>query len=215
MKIFIINLERSTERKEHMIKELEKHNITNYEFFNGMDARENDYSEHVDFNKFKESHKRTIKVGEIGCALSHIRLYEKIVELNEPCIILEDDLEFLKNSDKINNFSFSKPFDVIFFNDHHAKNIFPNYGPILDTRLEQGLVFEKISLKITEIRGLVPCWLGTSYAISPSAAQKILNYNYPIKTVADSWFRFPIENVYHSKPAIFKQMTKHFGTLVQ
>lgn len=40
-------------------------------------------------------HNRRMTKGEIGCILSHIKAWEKCVELQEPIIVLEDDVEIL------------------------------------------------------------------------------------------------------------------------
>ena len=73
-KIFIINLEYRTDRKEQMINELEKHNIINYEFFKAVrpgiqDIIEwnNNYCSHVK-NSFAKSDKFLYyQIGCLGC----------------------------------------------------------------------------------------------------------------------------------------------------
>jgi len=44
-------------------------------------------------------HNRKFTHGEIGCTLSHIGVWNKCIELNEPIIVFEDDVEFLPNFD--------------------------------------------------------------------------------------------------------------------
>ena len=99
MKIFIINLKKSVEKKEYMINLLNKYNIQ-YEFFEGIDGSKlnvNDYKANLDWiNPCDNSH---TKLGEIGCSLSHYYLWKKIIEKNiESAIILEDDIEILNDN---------------------------------------------------------------------------------------------------------------------
>jgi len=100
MKIFIINLERATERKNIMLPQIEKLNSKKYEFifFKAIDAKQNQHS------KFKNERQSFLSKiirgkylvdGEIACFASHFSLWQKCIELNEPIVILEDDVEFL------------------------------------------------------------------------------------------------------------------------
>jgi GR25 family glycosyltransferase involved in LPS biosynthesis len=112
-KIFIINLEYRTDRKEQMINELEKHNITNYEFFNAVrpgiqDIIEwnNNYCSHVK-NSFPRSDKfLNYQIGCLGCLKSHVEVCKLALERNyKNILILEDDTEFIHNLDTLSKFS--------------------------------------------------------------------------------------------------------------
>lgn len=48
---------------------------------------------HIFSDEFRDSHQNP---GEMGCFDSHFRLWEKCVELNEPIMIFEDDVEFTR-----------------------------------------------------------------------------------------------------------------------
>jgi len=118
MKIFIINLERSTNRKIEMQNEMQKLN-NNFEviFFDAVDAKLNKHIFYKDkyFSKLtKYLIGKNLSDGEIACFASHFLLWEKCVELNEPIIILEDDIiiqphfeEGIKNIVK-SNYNFVK-----------------------------------------------------------------------------------------------------------
>jgi len=100
MKIFIINLERATERKNIMLSQIENLNTKEYEFifFEAIDAKKN---QHLEFKNERQSFLtkiiggRNLVDGEIACFASHFLLWQKCVELNEPIVVLEDDIEFL------------------------------------------------------------------------------------------------------------------------
>lgn len=102
MKIFIINLERSVDRKEHMLKEIEKlkgdKDFQKYEFI-FFKAIEPGTKEFIEFKNMYFSpytcymfHGRVINDNEVACYASHFSLWQKCKELNEPIIVLEDDI---------------------------------------------------------------------------------------------------------------------------
>ena len=110
MKIFIINLERSKDRKKFMEEQYKKFRIP-YEFFKATDGKnisdewiENNLSK--EFKKEYEKYKnRFIKKGAIGCADSHRRLWKYILNKyneDEIFLILEDDSYLIENEDFLN-----------------------------------------------------------------------------------------------------------------
>lgn len=96
MKTYIINLERSPERRIYMEKVLKNHPLLDYEFITAVDGKFLSMEEReklFDTKKFLERYSVEVRPGEIGCTLSHQRCYEKIVKDNEPfALILEDDI---------------------------------------------------------------------------------------------------------------------------
>ncbi|EAK9939898.1 glycosyltransferase family 25 protein [Campylobacter lari] len=115
VKVFIINLERSEDRKNFMQEQIQKlftcnpnlKDLLEFEFFRAIDGSKN---EHL---KFK-SHSpwwcqlvlgRELSDSEKSCFASHYSLWKKCQELNSPIIILEDDIifsdELLNNSNII------------------------------------------------------------------------------------------------------------------
>ena len=111
MKIFIINLKRRDDKLERIKDRISKIGLDKYyeiEIFNAIDGREinkeyliqNNYEISLNWND--NLHRRPMKWGEIGCAISHYQVWNKIIEQNlESAIILEDDVVF--KSDFINN----------------------------------------------------------------------------------------------------------------
>ena len=94
LKIFLINLRRDKERKKFCINQFKKFNVK-YEIFDAYDgnalSRENlsKYSSKLAF----KTEKRDLAFDEIGCSLSHLKIYEKIVkEKVSESLILEDDI---------------------------------------------------------------------------------------------------------------------------
>lgn len=102
-KIFVISLERSTDRQEHINEVL--HGL-NYQFFYGADKNNLCLQELKDKNIYNEKsairhdrYSRAMKAGQIACAISHKNLYEEIIT-NEykRTLILEDDVEPIHGS---------------------------------------------------------------------------------------------------------------------
>ena len=96
MKIYIINLARSPDRKIAMQNEIQKlSNNFEVHFFNAIDAKAN---EHIPFKEkyFSKLTKylrgKNLSDGEIACFASHYCLWEECIKLNKPIIILEDDI---------------------------------------------------------------------------------------------------------------------------
>ncbi len=99
MKIFIINLARSKDRKEYMQGQVDKIGL-DCEFFSAIDGRNLDRKWLSKIAKSKFYNQITARAGfaknhsnnEIACFASHFSLWQKCIELNEPIIVLEDDV---------------------------------------------------------------------------------------------------------------------------
>ncbi len=99
MKIFIINLDRSKDRKQYMQQQFDKIGVE-CEFFSAIDGRSLDrkWLSKVAKSKFynqitgRAGFARSHSNNEIACFASHFSLWQKCIELNEPIIVLEDDV---------------------------------------------------------------------------------------------------------------------------
>lgn len=94
MKIFVINLRRSNDRRQHMMEQLERLGLE-YEMFDAIDGQAKPL--HRLFAKYDSITRlkwkvRPLSQGEVGCFASHYSLWEICVRLNEPIVVLEDDL---------------------------------------------------------------------------------------------------------------------------
>ena len=94
MKVFLINLAGSTERFEKSNVQLSRFDI---EFervcaVNGAKLKNEEIARHYSPEQNKAKYYKSLTVGEIGCYLSHRKVWEEIVENEIPsAIILEDD----------------------------------------------------------------------------------------------------------------------------
>lgn len=92
LKIFIINLADRADRRAHVHRQLAASG-TDFEFFTAVEgpgalrdyfAGRNDWPSHMQLE-------RRGSPSEIACYASHLSVWRKCIELNEPVIILEDD----------------------------------------------------------------------------------------------------------------------------
>lgn len=125
-KVFIINLEHRKDRKEAMIKQMEKMNITNYEFFKAIKPIEqlitawnpNFLIPMPQWFLRTGGNVTKYKIGALGCMLSHIKIIKICLERNyENVLILEDDTEFLTSNITFDSLieHFSPVFDTLDF----------------------------------------------------------------------------------------------------
>lgn len=92
--IFVLTLEGAEHRRRTLVKRLGDQGLS-YELFFGIDGRNvsEEYERLIDRLSAQENLGRPMVDAECACALSHNRIYQKIVERGMSCaIILEDDI---------------------------------------------------------------------------------------------------------------------------
>ncbi len=116
--IFVINLLKDTDKKENINKKFQRYGIENYTFFEGIIPDEK-YQEIFEIvSNYNDKWGRINYIGEMGCFLSHKKIWENIVSENlDNSLILEDDIYFHKNFQKIleDNISVFDKYDIIYF----------------------------------------------------------------------------------------------------
>lgn len=138
-KIYYINLDKRPERNLHTINEIKKINITNVERVSAIDGSKLDIINLSDnlitsdgksdaLDKTKGLY-YILTRGATGCALSHLSVYNKIIEEmsdNDYILILEDDI-YIDNdiNSKLNYYINKIPkYDILFLGYHeHANSI--------------------------------------------------------------------------------------------
>jgi len=180
--VYVVNMKKDIKRKHHIINELTKQQITNFEFIEGVDGSlmsekeivNETYSDENGFNKWNVE----MSNGEIGCSLSHVKVYKKLIESKyNIALILEDDAVFLKPFSKIlSNFilsSFSNKKQIILISEIRE-------------------FYKKPIKKINnyELVKVTNAFFTHSYFINKPAAKAILSFNYPVKTTPDNFLFF-------------------------
>ncbi len=94
MKVFVINLKRSVERRARMEHVLSKAGIS-FEFLQAVDSSASNflYSERRNDALTRKRFGYKLVDNEIACFASHHLAWEKCLEVNEPILILEDNCD--------------------------------------------------------------------------------------------------------------------------
>ena len=183
-KVYIINLQKDKNRKKNILNELKKQNLKNYKFIsavNGNKLKKKEINSLISKDKnFINPINTNMSKSEIGCSLSHIKIYKEIVKSDiDYALILEDDAFFLNKFTK----NLKK---FISINFKYKKQI------ILLSELRE---FYKIPIdkeKDYEIVDVTNAYFTHSYFINNEAARSLLHFNFPVKTVADNFIIFKI-----------------------
>lgn len=180
-KVLIISLQRATQRREHVLKQMQEINIP-FEFFDAVDGRELTETQKslADLSLAEELLGHTLVPGEIGCALSHIGIYEKMVQENmKSCIILEDDILFdpqfkaiLKKIETLQN-----DWELIYLLHGKAKT-----WPLKRT-LAPGFKLARYGFPSKNSKRTIIYTVG--YMLTLEGAKKLLKVAYPIRMPSD------------------------------
>lgn len=209
MKVFIINLEKSVERKEK-IEKLAIQSGLDYEFIPAFDGRNltvTERNELYDEGAAKRTTGRIFSNGEIGCAISHRKAYELILERNiDRAVIVEDDVLFendckkvLEGIEKIKKRNFIIKLEdraVILGTSVWASRIDPGY---------------------TYSRCIEPEFYGAyGYCIDNLAARNLLGFPKRISYLSDDWNAFSRKvSVYILKPHVIRLNEEYHSDIWQ
>ncbi len=171
--VWVLNLQRDHERRAFMQEQLNVLNVT-YEIIAGVDGKtlsKQDLS-HYSQQAAIYSCGRRLGFGEIGCALSHARIWERIVKEGiEEVLVLEDDVEINPLLFKILERKSKFPKDYEFINFLTDVRQQP-FGPF---------VFDGYRFSRHQEYANRACL----YLVTRKGATKLLNNAYPIRWAAD------------------------------
>ncbi len=171
MQIHVINLPHRSDRKEVLLAEFAKHDITGYTFANAVSGSllDIDFMEKDGLVSF--SHRRLTR-GEYGCYMSHLGVLTTILESSDDLhLILEDDVYFVDDFNfklkeiltKVQNVDWD-----IFYLGINCKYNKCKRGKFVGKRSD-GIYFPKY-----------PIWGTHAYLIKKTAVQKIYHKLMPI-----------------------------------
>ncbi|MBM0492746.1 hypothetical protein GNZ06_18085 [Aeromonas jandaei] len=183
MRIYVINLERSTERRVRITKYLSAMGI-DFEFFSAIDGRSMPINGYNDKRRITEKG-HPLTSGEKGVFASHRALWEQCVLLQENLLILEDDVDF--SDDFLTAIEFlddiASRYDYVRLGRGPLKKI-PVFGAYYHIR--NGISLEKNTL-VKYLRGPSCCH---GYILSPAAAGMFLRHSetwwWPVDDYMDS-----------------------------
>lgn len=164
--ILVISLTRSTHRREYMSKQLDRLGLP-WEFIDAIDGVNGG------------AHRLT--PGEVGCARSHLRCYELIIERGlDAALILEDDVALPSNlGDTLRALSQTPAEWELVLLAHHSTR----HGP----RVGAESMWRRVPLDVSHaLARPVEFAMGAmAYVIRRSAAHKLLRYGSPLRMPAD------------------------------
>lgn len=205
-KVYVVNLDKDSDRLENIKDQCEKANIK-FNRFSAVNGNLLNIDKLVKTNKlrlFKNSffnhnkNGRSSLKGSIGCALTHRKIWENVVNSGKNTLVFEDDIILPKNFwDRLNKNIKEVPnnWDIIFLGGVRI------YGSSISKNV--------IKAKATKTNFWNNC--GTySYLINPASANKLLNIINPISNYLDIQMnrQYNNLNVYYIVPTIVKHNFK-------
>jgi glycosyl transferase, family 25 len=187
---YVINMAEAQKRKRFLDIQFLNFPNLNVEYIEGVNIngfKPLEIAEVYNEQKAYEIIRRPMVKSEIGCGLSHIKAYRKIVENNIPyAIVMEDDI--LMSS----YFNDILP-DVINWVDPDKSQIVL-FTPCFSYCKKDGVKLGKPYQSYTTLgpqHYLYPAWGVTWYAacylVTNKAAQNLMNNLYPVFQLADAW----------------------------
>ena len=198
MKIFVINLERDKEKLAFVRRQMDALGLAfdREPAVDGRSLSEDARREAVNGFAWWCAVGRPIQPAEIGCALSHYSIYERIAE---SVCILEDDVElspeFLEVLERVARFIDPAKPQVVMLSDE--------WGCRAAKGKAEGVVASS------------DAWCTDGYVITPLAAQAIRKANLPIEVPCDTWRRWVrrgLIELYHAFPTTVSQRQDLFGS---
>ncbi|KGA60058.1 glycosyltransferase 25 family protein [Proteus vulgaris] len=175
MKIFVINLPKDKERKESIQHQADKLGL-NVEFIEAVNGK--DLSEDEINILSKDFHQHGMTHGVLGCSLSHIKIYEKMIKDNiDIALILEDDA--LLNENIIESYNLIENYN---YKNKHKPNVY-----LLSVVNEYIDTFKtKLSTKYNLVN-VIDADYTYGYMLNIKAANNLLNFLTPVWIEADKW----------------------------
>jgi glycosyl transferase family 25 len=179
---FIISLPKDKDRRDYLGKQLAELNVpfSILDAVHGKSLSQVEMDAYYDRDRALRLFNRELSAGEIGCALSHVAIYRKMVEENIPhALVLEDDASVLDQDlaatlSKLAALYPERKRVAVMLN--HVKR----YDANKKTPLDEGrCVYDAY-------RGV--CTHG--YFITRAAAEVLVKNLYPVYVVADKWEYF-------------------------
>ncbi|PHM60601.1 lipooligosaccharide galactosyltransferase I [Xenorhabdus stockiae] len=175
MNIFVINLAKDTERRESIKKQAETLGlqIQFIEAINGKNLSD------TEINKFcRNFHDNGLTHGVLGCSLSHLKVYEKIISENlDVALILEDDVNLSKEITNIYNS----------ICNYNLKNKNTPLIYLLSITNEYIDSFKKKLSPKYFLVDVIDADYAYGYIINNVAAKKLVKFLNPVWIEADKW----------------------------
>ena len=176
--IYVINLERSQDRRARITHQLEKLGLQ-YTLFSAVDGKslsEEELSRDYDPITTLAVMGRQLSLGEIGCSLSHIGVYRDLIESKAPyALILEDDAELAETLPK----ALAALAQVLSPQDNRVY--------LLNQVHRYTLWNHKKLPSVGKLCPIIESYCANGYVVTRKSAEILLQNLYPVNQVADNW----------------------------
>jgi len=182
MHAYVIILARSPERRAHITSQLRKAKV-DYEIITGVDGRDLDLNDRatIDPSLFTRS---SWPAGMAGCALSHLRIYQKMVADGlDTALVLEDDVTLPPDLGSLA--------DALVAHLTGAELVLLNYDSKNTCKMSQEGAVELPSSRLL-VLPIDVRQLGSSagYLITQEAAKRMSESVLPVRVSPDDWWFF-------------------------
>lgn len=212
--IFVVSLPGADQRRAGIAAQLQALGLS-FEFIDGVRGSALSAEERAaqvgPLAKMQEHIGRGMGDGEIGCALSHQRIYERVlVEGHDYAMVLEDDALLLPGFREALEAAVKEELDLLIF----------GYSKLVHEEVGHAWLFDPVlslgRLSSGHVYGLRPkqSHHGTvAYLVSRPACER-LRVNFPVVTVADDYpFFARYLRVWHLRPLVVMEDTAHVSTI--
>ncbi|BBL77333.1 glycosyltransferase family 25 protein [Methylomagnum ishizawai] len=176
--VWVVNLDRSPERRACMVEQLEALGLP-FEIVPAVDGRRlsgADLAGVYSLERARQRLGRELAAGEIGCALSHLRLLRRMVDENiESALILEDDAVITPALPGLLARRDGLPTDCELLLLYHAGGEYSHWQR------------KTLAPGWTARRFVRPPYCTVGYLATQAAARKILARAYPLHVPIDHW----------------------------
>lgn len=188
MIIFVVNLKTCVDRKKEMENQLKKLGLP-YMFVEavyGKALSQEEKDSLCDYKKIYRRYHRILTDGEIGCALSHKKIYQFMIDNNiEKAIVLEDDVllkdNFTECYNELKNFTNNNFLIKLNADEENDKY----KSPLGIIRLNKFILRKNV----------FNFWSTASYYIDLQTAKTIMKNHPKIDSVSDDYLRYLAKNV--------------------
>jgi glycosyl transferase family 25 len=207
MKIFIINLAEDVERRNFIRRQLEDFGLE-YAFFPAIRGASLTPQERKIFYDRKKAllyRSRDLTNTDIGCSLSHVMIYRKMVQEKIPlALVLEDDVAFEACFPSVlasaSEFMRGRRRSICLLSEAECGEPLVDVAPASD------------EFRIYRFKSGV---LAHCYLLDLEAASALERALFPVHDVADCWARLARENVaeiFVARPIASRQKREQFGS---
>lgn len=181
---FVINLAQAVERRKEIDRQLQEQGIQ-AEFIEAVDGRrlsEEALHTRVNYAKMQEVGWK-LSPGEIGCALSHIKVLQTMIERNIPyAVVLEDDMTLAKDFSEIlspESFNQLKQ-DIPSDESHMVQLSYVRRAYFFGSRVLQRTRYKQVKSYSATCSTM-------GYILTLGAARKLYEERYPVWAPSDDW----------------------------